>query len=54
MYAPVVTVQGEVGCSSVNARDMKGKLLFARYMRETENGLLSKMWDRIEGTDGKV
>ena len=25
-YAPVVTLQGEVGCSSVESRDMKGKV----------------------------
>ena len=36
-YTPVVTLQGEVGCSSVEARDRKIKLKFAKHMMETEN-----------------
>ena len=29
-YTPVAALQGEVGCSSVHARDMKGKIKFAK------------------------
>ena len=51
-YAPVVTLQGEIGCSSVEARDMKGKLSFARYMVDSDNGIMRRMWVRIKGADG--
>ena len=51
-YAPVVTLQGEVGCSSVKSRDMKGKLTFARYMTDSESGIMRKLWQRMRRAEG--
>ena len=46
-YAPVVALQGEVGCSSVDARDMKSKIKFAKYLMETENVVLRAVFERM-------
>ena len=35
---PVVALQGEIGASTVEGRDMKIKLTFAQYMLRTKNG----------------
>ena len=51
-YAPVVTLQGEVGCSSVESRDMKEKLTFARYMIDSESGIIMKLWQRMRRAEG--
>ena len=37
-YTPIVALQGEVGCSSVYARDMREKLKFAKYVMGIWNG----------------
>ena len=39
-YTPVAGLQGEVGCSSMKARDMKGKMKFGRFLMNTRNGML--------------
>ena len=39
-YTPVVALQGEIGASTVDGRDMKIKMTFAQYMLRTMNGLL--------------
>jgi len=47
-YTPIAALQGEVGCSSVTARDMKSKLNFARYIMESRNDLLRKVLNRMK------
>ena len=44
-YAPLVTLQGEVGYSSMKVRDMKGKLIYEKHVRNGENELLKRMYD---------
>ena len=44
-YAPLVTLQGEVGSSSMLARDMKAKLKYEKHVRNGENELLRSMYD---------
>ena len=46
-FTPVVALQGEVGCSTVRARDMKGKLKFAMYCVNAENVVLRKIIERV-------
>ena len=48
-FTPVVTLQGEVGCSSVIARDMKTKLKFARYLLGSENRIAGRMMEQFCG-----
>ena len=43
----MVTLHGEVGCFSVESIDMKGKLTFARYMIDSESGIIRKLGQRI-------
>ena len=40
-------LQGEVGASAVEGRDMKIKLSFARYMTKTSNGLLAPIYGKL-------
>ena len=44
-YAPLVTLQGEVGSSSMKARDIKVKLNYEKHVRKGENELLRRMYD---------
>ena len=44
-YAPLVTLQGEVGSSCMIARDMKVKLSYEKNVRNGENELLRMMYD---------
>ena len=43
VYAPVSTLQGEVGASGVIARNIKIKLGHQRYLMNCENELLHKV-----------
>ena len=47
MYTPVAALQGEVGASTVEGREMKIKLSFARYMTKTSNGLLAAIYGKL-------
>ena len=38
VYPPVVALQGEIGASAVEGRDMKMKQKFANYMANTAIG----------------
>ena len=53
-YAPVVVIlQGLVGCSSVGStRHERETEVFARYMVDSDNGMMSRMWVRVKGADG--
>ena len=46
-YTPVVALQGEIGASTVEGRDMKIKMTFAQYMLRTKNGLLRAMFEKM-------
>ena len=43
-FAPVVTLQGEVGSSSVGAGNVKIKLKFAMYLMMSKNDLLKEVF----------
>ena len=49
IYTPVAALQGEIGASSVEGRDMKmkAKLEFANYMANTANGLLAAIFRKL-------
>ena len=47
IYTPVAALQGEIGASSVEGRDMKIKLKFANYMANTANGLLAAIFIKL-------
>ena len=47
IYTPVAALQGEIGASSVEGRDMKMKLKFANYMANTANGLLAAIFRKL-------
>ena len=42
-YTPVVVLQGEIGGSSVEARDMRSKIEFVRYLLGSENRVCRRM-----------
>ena len=46
-YTPIVTLQGEIGCSRMRERDAKNKLLFARYLGGCKNGLAREVYREI-------
>ena len=46
-YAPVVTLQGEVGSSCMRARDMKAKLSYEWHVRNGENELVRRIYDDL-------
>ena len=46
VYTPVEALQGEIGASSVEGRDMKMKLKFTNYMANTANGLLAAIFKK--------
>ena len=46
-YTLVAGLQGEIGASSVEGRDMKMKLKFANYMANTANGLLAVIFRKL-------
>ena len=52
IYTPVAALQGEIGASSVEGRDMKMKLKFAN----TANGLLAVIFGKLtsEALYGKL
>lgn len=52
-YTPVCTLQGEIGSSSVLARDIKGKLRMAKYFMSTENKILRNVFERVRGSNSK-
>jgi len=52
-YTPVVTLQGEVGCSSVISRDMKCKLSFAKFVIEGKNGMMRKILNKMKQFEWK-
>lgn len=47
-YSPVVTLQGEIGASSVKARDMKAKLNFVKYLYHAENKLINAILCKLK------
>ena len=52
-HTPVAVLQGEVGCSSVEARDMKEKLKFVRYLMGCESGVVRRIFEgMIHGENG--
>lgn len=53
-YTPVVALQGEVGCSSVEARDIKSKLKFVKFIMESENCILQRMFRRMRSQTQKM
>ena len=46
-YTPVAALQGGIGASTVEGRDMKIKLTFAQYMLRTKNGLLIAIFKKM-------
>lgn len=48
-HTPVVALQGEIGCSSVEARDMRSKVGFVRYLIGCENSICRRMMERMIG-----
>ena len=48
-FTPVVALQGEIGCSSVEARDMRSKIEFVRYLMSSENGVCRRMIENMTG-----
>ena len=48
-YTPVMALQGEIGCSSVEARDMRSKISFVKYLIGCENGVCKKMIECMIG-----
>ena len=53
-YAPVCTLQGEIGCSGVDCRDIKGKLGFVSFLAGSDNRIVRGIWDRIRDAEGGV
>lgn len=51
-YAPIVTLRGEIGASGMIARDMKAKIMYEKYLRESDNGLIRKMYENIREWNG--
>ena len=47
VYTPVSVLQGEIGASSVEGRDMKIKLKFSNYMANTANGLVAGIFKQL-------
>ena len=46
-FTPVAALQGEVGCSSVLARDIRGKIKFARYLMNSENSVARRLVEQF-------
>ena len=46
-YAPVSTLQGEVGVSGMVARDIKIKLGYQKYLIDCENELLHEIYEDV-------
>jgi len=46
-YTPVAALQGEIGCSGVEARDMKGKLKLLKYLMGCESGVTRKVFEGV-------
>ena len=46
-YTPIATLQGEIECSSVIARDMNTKLIFANYPLNSENKITRGLVEQI-------
>jgi len=52
-YTPIVTLQGEIGCSSMISRDIKSKLCFVKFIGESENGMLRRILSKMKYWRGK-
>jgi len=48
-YTPVAALQGEIGCSTVEGRDSKIKLKFAKFLQESRSGVLRRVWNVVRG-----
>ena len=46
-YAPVATLRGEIGTSTVREREIKSKLKFAKYLMNAENELVREVFGRM-------
>jgi len=44
LYAPIVALRGEVGAASVESRDRRIKLLFGRFLSNTENEMVREIF----------
>ena len=55
-FTLVVALKGEIGASTVKCRDMKNKLKMVKHMKNTENGLLRAVAERMvqEGSGGWI
>ena len=53
-YAPAVALQGEVGCSTMAVRDAKTKLMFARYLGGSRNGLAREVYREMMDMEVQV
>ena len=53
---PVVALQVEIGASTVKCKDMMNKLKMVKHMKNTENGLLKAVVERmvLEGSGGWI
>ena len=53
-FTPVVSLQGEIGASTMKCRDMKSKLKMVKHLKTTENGLLTAVAETMvrEGSGG--
>ena len=49
-YTPVAALQGEIGCSSVYARDMKEKLKFVKYVMGCESRVVRVVFQQMRDT----
>ena len=47
IYTPEAALQGEIGASSVEGRDIKMKLKFANYLANTANGLVAAVFRKL-------
>ena len=46
-YTPVVALRGEIGASTMEVRDLKAKLKYAKHILKGENDLLLKVFKRM-------
>ena len=47
-YVAAETLRGEIGASSMESRLMKSRLLLAKSFRESDNGLVREIMERVE------
>ena len=52
-YAPVCTLRGEVGASSMKARIIKGRIMYLKSIYDRNNNLLKEIASEMEEKDSK-